>query len=313
MKHRKPTHHSNLRVPENREQRRKLWSQNFFRDQDLVRAMVAALPLDQRDIIYEVGPGEGIITRELAKAAGQVVAIERDRHLCQQLQQALRERDNVRVVCGDFLEHPIQEPAYKVAANIPFSITTPIVNKLLYGPVPVTAAFLIIQKEAAEKFSGSPVESQYSVLAKPWFTFQILREFARTDFIPVPSVDVVLLGIWQRETPLIAPKDAELYRAFVRYAFSQWKKDLRAGLRGIFSNLQFKILAQNLDFPLDATPTQLSVEQWVGLYEYFREGVPQYKQARVAEFVRSDATPDLAPSGRRSLASGRYRYRPQEQ
>lgn len=274
--------------------------------------MVASLLLDPRDIVYEVGPGEGIITRELAEVAGRVVAIERDRNLCQQLQQALRDRNNVQVICGDFLEYPIQDPAYTVVANIPFSITTPIVNKLLYGPSPVATAFLVIQREAAEKFSGTPVESQYSVLAKPWFSFRILREFARTDFTPVPSVDVVLLGIWQRETPLIAPDDAELYRAFVRYAFSQWKKDLRASLRSIFSNLQFKILAQNLGFAIDATPTQLSVGQWVGLYEYFRAGVPQYKRARIAEFVQADATPDLTPSGRRSLASGRYRDRSRE-
>lgn len=96
--------------------------------------------------------------------------------------------------------------------------------------------------------------------------------------MPVPSVDSVLLRIKKRDHPLVSEKDANLYRRFVRYGFEAWKKSLKIAFKGIFTCAQWKRLSRDLHFSLKATPTQLTFEQWLGLFEYFLVGVPDSKK-----------------------------------
>lgn len=139
----------------------------------------------------------------------------------------------------------------------------------------------MVQKEAAWKFTGNPTETEVSVLAKPWFTLEILREFRRTDFEPVPSVDVVLLHIAKRDQPLVSLSNARSYQKFVKFGFEAWKKDLKTAYKGVFTYEQWKRLSKNLSFPLKATPVELRFEQWLGLFEYFLTGVIDSKKAVV--------------------------------
>ena len=127
-----------------------------------------------------------------------------------------------------------------------------------------------MQKEAAKKFSGSPRETLFSILAKPFFEFQILYRLRRTDFWPMPKVDSVLLSIKRRARPRIETQDVASYRDFVQYGFGRWKPNLRLALRHVFAYKQWKRLARELDFPLNATPTELSFEQWLNLYYGFK-------------------------------------------
>jgi 23S rRNA (adenine-N6)-dimethyltransferase len=138
-----------------------------------------------------------------------------------------------------------------------------------------------MQKEAAEKFSGSPRETQFSVLAKPSFDIQVLRELRRTDFEPMPSVDSVLLQIKKRPAALVRQEDACLYRRFVHYGFSTWKHSLKSIFKPVFSYEQWKRLSKELCFPLDTIPSGLTFEQWLGLFECFKQRVPRNKQAYV--------------------------------
>jgi len=254
-------------------------AQNFFRDQRLVASIVAASTITKEDTIYEVGPGEGIITRELAERAGKVVAIEKDVALATRLRSKFRDKRNVEIHDGDFLRYKIKEKKYKVFSNIPFNITAKVVKQILFGENPPSEAYLVLQKEAADKFSGSPAETEVSVLAKPWFEFRILREFKRTDFEPVPSVDVVLLLIARREQQLVSAVNAQSYRKFVQFGFEAWKKDLKTAYKRVFTYEQWKRLSKNLSFPLKATPAELKFEQWFGLFEYFLVGVIDSKKA----------------------------------
>ncbi|MFH1705041.1 MAG: 23S ribosomal RNA methyltransferase Erm [Patescibacteria group bacterium] len=256
-------------------------AQNFFRDQKLVASIVAASTITKEDIVYEIGPGEGIITRELAERAGRVVAVEKDVALAARLRSGFRDRGNVEISDGDFLRYRIKEKKYKVFSNIPFNITAEVVKRILFGENPPSEAYLVLQKEAAGKFSGSPVETEVSVLAKPWFEFKVLREFRRTDFEPVPSVDVVLFHIARREQPLVSPANTQSYRRFVRFSFEAWKKDLKTAYKHVFTYEQWKQLSKNLSFPLKATPAELRFEQWLGLFEYFLMGVVDSKKAMI--------------------------------
>jgi 23S rRNA (adenine-N6)-dimethyltransferase len=249
----------------------------------LARRLVGISKIGPRDIVYEIGPGNGIITAVLARIARQVIAIEKDPELAHRLRERFRLVRNVEVVEQDFLdytfrtENPLylrlgqQTPAseYKILANIPYNVTSQIVRKILYERSNIGETHLILQKEAAKKFSGSPKESLCSILAKPFFEFLILYQLRRTDFWPMPAVDSVLLSIKRRTRPLIEMHEVASYRDFVQYGFGRQKPNLKLAFKSVFTYKQWKRLAHDLHFPVNATPTELSFEQWLDLYRGF--------------------------------------------
>lgn len=259
--------------------KRILLAQNFLRSSQLVRSLLSTSSIDGHDIVYEIGPGRGIITAELAQTARKVIAIEKDPILAWQLRKRLQDLDNVHIITDDFLQYQIHDREYKIFASIPYNITACIMRKILYTPPVPSEAYLVVQKEAAEKFSGKPNETQFSVLAKPLFDIEIIRELKRCDFEPVPNVDSVLLSIKKRPTSLVRKEDVLLYHRFVCYGFGTWKNNLKLIFRPIFTYQQWKRLSKDLHFPLDAIPSKLSFEQWLGLFECFKERVPNNKQA----------------------------------
>ena len=261
-------------------------AQNFLRSPKLARRLVDMSTIGPCDTVYEIGPGNGIITAALASVARQVIAIEKDPELVRILRERFRPFDNVEIVEKDFLSYSLGSTArngarslsvgqqswtseYKIFANIPYNITAQILRKILYERFNIGEAYLILQKEAAKKFSGSPRESLFSILAKPLFEFQIVAQLRRTDFRPVPNVDSVVLSIKRRTHPLVEMQDLASYRDFVQYGFRRWKPNLRLAFKNVFTYKQWRRLARDIDFPLNATPTELSFEQWLGLYHGF--------------------------------------------
>lgn len=272
---------------ETRKHRRISLAQNFLRSPKLVRRLVSMSTIGPSDTVYEIGPGNGIITAALAGVAGRVIAIEKDPDLVRRLRVRFRLLDNVEIKEGDFLKYlfrtrpstgalpptielQTRPSEYKIFANIPYNSTAQILRKIVYERSKLSEAYLILQKEAAKKFSGSARETLFSIRVKPFFEFQILSQLRCTDFWPVPHVDSVFLSIRRRPRPLIAAQDVAPYREFVQYGFGRWKPNLRLALKNVFTYKQWKRLARELDFPLNATPTELSFEQWLGLYRGFR-------------------------------------------
>ena len=245
-------------------------AQNFLRSPKLVRRLVAMSTIGPSDTVYEIGPGNGIITGALATVARQVIAIEKDPELVRRLRERFRLFDNVKIVEKDFLAYPFVTSEYKVLANIPYNSTAQIVRKMLCERSKLSEGYLILQKEPAQKFSGSPRETLFSILVKPFFEFQIVSQLRRTYFWPVPHVDSVFLSIKRRARPLIEAQDAVSYRDFVHYGFARWKPNLKLAFKNVFTYKQWKRMARELYFPLNATPTELSFEQWLGLYHGFR-------------------------------------------
>jgi 23S rRNA (adenine-N6)-dimethyltransferase len=256
-------------------------AQNFLRSSALARRLLDASSITPLDIVYEIGPGRGAITAALACVARRVVAIEKDLLLVQNLCTRFQDVDNVQIIKGDFMRFRIPDQEYKIFANIPYNITADIVRKILYTPPVPSEAYLIVQKEAAEKFSGSPKETQFSILAKALFDIQIVCELQRTEFIPAPNVDSALLHIRKRCPPLIRGEDISLYHHFVRFGFGSWKKNLKLAFKPIFSYEQWRRLSRDFHFPLDVKPTELTFEQWMGLFDSFKHRVPARKQAHL--------------------------------
>ena len=256
---------------ETRQHSRNSLAQNFLRSPKLVRRLVAMSTIGPSDTVCEIGPGNGIITTALANVAGHVIAIEKDPELVRSLRERFRSFDNVEIVEKDFLAYSFSRTVqYKIFANIPYNITAQIVRKILCERSNLSEAYLILQSEAAKKFSGTPKETLFSILASPFFEFEILYRLRPTDFWPRPNVDSVLLSIQRRACPLVEIKDVASYRDFVQYGFGRWKPNLRLAFKHLFTYKQWKRLAHDHDFPLNATPTELSFEQWVDLYYSFK-------------------------------------------
>lgn len=245
-------------------------AQNFLKSPELVRRLVRASSIGPGDTVYEIGPGRGIITAELARKAERVVAIEKDARWVRHLRERFKSTGNVEIAAGDFLRFHVAERDYKIFASIPYNATAEIVRKILYAAPVASEACLIMQKEPARKFAGTYGETLFSVLAKPYFEFRIAGHLKRTDFEPVPNVDSVLLRITRRDRPLVHREERCAYREFVSHGFGHWKKYLRLALKDVFTYKQWKRLSRELRFPLNVTPTQLRFEQWIGLYRGYK-------------------------------------------
>ena len=139
----------------------------------------------------------------------------------------------------------------------------------LTGKPALTDAYLIVQREAAERFAGYPYNSETvrSLSLKPWWHAEILRRLRRTDFEPVPRVDTVLLWLMRRDRPLLREAEENSYLRFVESQLGA-ARTVRASLRSIVTPRQARRLAQDLRFPLDAPPGALSLEQWLGVYRF---------------------------------------------
>jgi 23S rRNA (adenine-N6)-dimethyltransferase len=246
------------------------YSQNFMKDPRLVVSLLERCHIDHNDIVYEIGPGKGIITEQLAPRCTQVVAIEKDPRLSAMLLQKFAHTPNVTIHEGDFLYYPLPRKPYKVVANIPFNITRALVTRLTTAEHPPGEAYLTMQKEAAQMFLGKPRESLCAILLKPWFEVEIVHRFRRKDFVPEPRVDVVMLRLRKRGPPLVNHAHRQRFRDFVVYGYTTWQPTPGHVLKGIFTGQQLKQIKRALDIDLYAKPTSITLEQWLNLYEYFK-------------------------------------------
>lgn len=242
-------------------------SQNFLKDPHLAARLVQDSSVSTCDTVLEIGPGRGILTVQLARRCGRVIAIERDPRLSAQLAEKFTGQPHVYIHSGDFLDYHLPRTPYKVFANIPFFITSAIMSRLTTNPSPPQDAYLFMQKEAAEMFLGWPRESLRSVLLKPWFEVGIKYEFRRRDFSPAPRVDVVLLRLRRREPPLIDPRDGQTFRDFVVYAYTGWQPALSLTLKRLLSSQQLKRVSKDLRLDLDVRPSFVPFESWLRLFE----------------------------------------------
>lgn len=247
-----------------------IYSQHFLKDSRLVASLLDSSTIGHDDVVYEIGPGKGIITEQLALRCKQVVAIEKDMRLSALLLQKFADTPNVTIHEGDFLHYHLPRKPYKVFANIPFNITTAIITRLTAAEYPPGDAYLAMQKEAAEMLLGKPHESLRSVLLKPWFEMEIGHRFRRKDFVPEPQVDVVMLRLRKRGPPLVNHADRQYFHDFVVYGFTAWRPTLGSILKGFFTGQQLKRIRKELGVDFESTPTSLTFEQWLNVFECFK-------------------------------------------
>jgi 23S rRNA (adenine-N6)-dimethyltransferase len=262
-------------------------SQNFIKFPGLIIELLESSDINSADQVVEIGPGKGIITLELSKKAKDVIAVEKDRNLVTELHVKFKDIKNVKIIGEDFLNFNLPSTPYKVFSNIPFSITSEIISKLVKSRNQPESMYFIMQQEAAEKFLGYPVETQSSVLVKPWYQVKILGNIDRTNFTKKPQVKIVFIEFIKRERPFIDTKDMQDFRDFVIYGFSQWRSTVIEAYKKIFSYNQIKIAQKTIKLS-DTKPTQTSFDTWQGLYKLYKRFVNDDKKLMVRGFERKN-------------------------
>jgi len=247
------------------------YSQNFLRDPGLVDYLLDCSSICCDDLVYDIGAGTGVITERLARRCRHVVAIEKDPFLAAHLQARFRARPNIVIHAADFLHLPLPNAPFKVFANIPFASAAAIVTKLTAARAVPVDTYLIVQREAAERFVGSPRATLCAALLYPWFAASVIHCFQPSDFRPVPSVESVLLRLRWRDHALVPAADRQFYRDFVVFAFTATRPGLRSTLRTCLDRrLADRILHEAQLHPA-ATPSMVPGTLWLLLFEHLKD------------------------------------------
>jgi 16S rRNA (adenine1518-N6/adenine1519-N6)-dimethyltransferase len=211
--------------------------QHFLTNPEILDRIVAAAELEADDVVLEIGPGLGHLTKQLAAAAGEVVAVELDRDLVAALETELASFDNVKLVEGDILALDpaalVGERAYKVVANLPYNITSAALRHLLEARVPPQRIVVTIQYEVAERIVAR--DGKMSLLAVSiqfYGTPELIFRLKPGSFYPPPAVDSAVLRIDWHDEPPVPLADRKAFFQVVRAGFSQSRKQIRNSLTG---------------------------------------------------------------------------------
>lgn len=246
--------------------------QNFLQDDFALEAIVAAAEIQITDFVLEIGPGLGSLTRHLAVAAREVVAVELDGRLLPPLQAILIPHGNVRVVQGDILklapDELILEQDYIVVANIPYYITSAVIRHLLESKTKPRRIVLTIQKEVAERICAKPGDlSLLALSVQVYGEPRIAARIPAEAFFPKPKVDSAVLCVDIYPSPRVGQDMIELFFKLTKAGFSQKRKTLRnslsAGLH--ISPAQAEELLQQANIESRRRAETLSIEEWLGL------------------------------------------------
>lgn len=216
---------------------KKSLGQNFLIDPEVCPKM-AAYACDKETGALEIGPGAGVLTRELADAAKRVVSIELDERLRPVLKKTLADKDNTEVIFGDAMKLDLAKiieekfsdcKKVAVCANLPYYITSPIIMMLLESRLPIDNITVMVQKEAAERLCaevGSRESGAVTVAVSYYAETEILFGVDRESFLPPPNVDSAVIKLTLRPSPAVKVADEKAFFRFIKACFAQRRKTL---------------------------------------------------------------------------------------
>ncbi len=253
---------------------KKRLGQNFLADANIRRKIISVCEFGPDDLVLEIGAGQGEMTGLIAKQVMQVYALELDQGLCEVLKTNLGYIKNVEVINQDVLKFDFKSflKAIKVKitvfGNIPYYITTPIIERLLENKEKIKIVYLTVQKEFAQRVIADPGSKQYGSLScfLQYFTRPKIKFIInKGSFWPRPKVDSCLLELQMRPEPAIKVNDEEQFFKIIRSSFNQRRKTLRNSLKEVVSRQTLDLFFQKYKIKENIRPEQLSLSEFAGL------------------------------------------------
>ena len=228
---------------------KKQYGQNFLMDKNILNKISSSICPGKNDLIIEIGPGSGNLTKRLKEYKASMVCFEIDKSLDKYLN--LLEDDKTKVVYEDFinvnLEEFVKNYNYEniyVIANIPYYITTPIIEKITFSNIKVKSLLLMVQKEVADRLSSTNGNREYgyiTVLLNAFYNINKLFNVNRNSFYPVPNVDSAIIKLDSKECNLL---NFEKFNKLIKNAFRFKRKTLKNNLIGYDLNLVDSLLGK---------------------------------------------------------------------
>ncbi|MFA5839953.1 MAG: 16S rRNA (adenine(1518)-N(6)/adenine(1519)-N(6))-dimethyltransferase RsmA [Candidatus Margulisiibacteriota bacterium] len=240
---------------------RKELGQHFLIDPEVLQRIVRAAEIDKDDIVIEIGSGLAVVTSELVKVAQQVIAVEIDQELIAISQQILKDFKNVTFVGKDILKVNLEELAhgrrYRIVGNLPYYITSPIIEKIFKSKDKPEIAVLMVQKEVAERMvakPGSKTFGSFSIFCQFYAEVSINSFVSKSSFLPWPEVGSALVVLRPYKEPKYKVQDEKKFFDIMHKAFQQRRKKIRNSLASF--NLE------NCPIDLSRRPETLSIEEF---------------------------------------------------
>lgn len=215
--------------------------QNFLTDKNIIDNIIEASNIGENDLVIEIGPGIGVITKEAAAKAGSVIAVEIDKNLIPILQETLADETNAKIINRDILKTDLtavieeekknfpQMESVRIIGNLPYYITTPIIMKLLEDGVPADSITVMMQKEVADRIKAAPGNKERGALSVAvQYYCQVVKvtDVPKEVFVPAPKVDSTVLRLDIRKEKPVELKDDKLFFKAVKSGFAQRRKTL---------------------------------------------------------------------------------------
>lgn len=242
-------------------------SQNFITNGKLIYRIIGLADFHANDTVLEIGTGKGHLTEVLCRKAGTVCSVEIDRKLYESAGKRLAQYSNLQLICGDFLKYDLPSKGdYKVFANIPYFITTQIIDKLAQAPNPPADIWLVMEKGAAKRFMGTPKETKKSLLLKVNWNMKIMYHFHREDFHPMPGVDSVLVHFAKRASPDLTKGEYHEFQKFIEWSM----KYGICGKGGPLTKRQVSVALKQAGLPHAHEDGVTLYIQWLCLFRCYR-------------------------------------------
>lgn len=254
---------------------RKGLGQHFLVDRAVLETIVSAAELSDEDFVIEVGPGLGILTSELAQKAGKVVAVELDARLASRLKRKLSSLPNVTIINADILKVDLadligESNSYKVVANIPYYITSPILHYFVEASPKPALMVVMVQKEVGEAIVATPGEmTMLAVSLQVYSKPNIVSYVPAQSFYPPPKVDSAILRFDMLPELAVRVADINSFLTFVRCGFRSPRKQLRNSLAQGLQIKQTEVtpLLTEVKIEPHRRPETLNLDEWQRLYE----------------------------------------------
>ncbi len=252
--------------------------QHFLFDRGVLEHISDAAELQGEDNVLEVGPGLGTLTRVLSEHAGRVVAVELDEGLRERFAERTQGCGNVELVNADILKVDLNDlwltrfggKPFKVVANLPYYITTPIIMRFMESGLPVASLTVMVQKEVADRLASKPGSRDYGAISVAvQYRASVRRAFIvpAGAFSPPPRVDSAVLAITLLGKPAVEVKDEAMFFTVVRGCFSQRRKTLRNNLSALLNvpGDEAAQIIQSVDLNPQARAETLGLDQFAAL------------------------------------------------